>query len=117
MILWDLDKIVNHSIRGAMIKNLLLILSAGFVLVSKSTVRGSNEVYARPNAGHNGILRTLQYGHVLLAFINGLLHHCNLYLKIRKTRDSMYMDLPNLTIAPKGFFVGASDLPFSLPGW
>jgi len=95
-------------------KTLLLILSAGFVLVSKAQVV-FNEVYARPNAGHNEFFE-LYNTDTSSSPISMDCYTIVTYFEDSKDQGFYVMDLPNLTIAPKSFFVGASDLPFSYQG-
>jgi len=95
-------------------KILLITLSTGFVLVSRSQVV-FNEVYARPNPGHNEFFELYNTSTSSLP-ISMDCYTIVTYFEDSKDQGFYVMDLPNLSVAPKGFFVGASALPFSYQG-
>src|SRR4030095_550865 len=96
-------------------KNLLFITCVLFVLVTRAQVL-FNEVYTDPAAGSNEFFelyntstssspKSLDDYTIVVYFENS-----------KDDRGFYVMDLPNLSIGPKGFFVGASDLPFDYQG-
>ena len=96
-------------------KTLLLILSAGFVLVSKTQVL-FNEVYTDPAASHNEFFE-LYNTSTSSSPISLDDYTIVCYFETPKGEKGFYvMDLPNLSIPPKGYFAGASDLPFDYQG-
>lgn len=95
-------------------KILLLTLSTSFVLVSKTQVL-FNEVYTDPAASHNEFFE-LYNTSTSSSPISLDDYTIVVYFETPKDRGFYVMDLPNLTIAPKGYFVGASNLPFDYQG-
>jgi hypothetical protein len=86
-----------------------------FVLVSKTQVL-FNEVYTDPAASHNEFfeLYNTSTSSTPLSLDD---YTIVTYFETPGGAKGFYvMDLPNLSIAPKGYFVGASDLPFSYQG-
>jgi hypothetical protein len=95
-------------------KILLTTLSIGLVLVSRAQVV-FNEVYTRPGAGKNEFFE-LYNTSTSSSPISMDCYTIVTYFETTKERGFYVMDLPNLSIAPKGYFVGASDLPFNYQG-
>ncbi|HEY3249502.1 MAG TPA: hypothetical protein VGK25_00145, partial [Ignavibacteria bacterium] len=95
-------------------KTLLLITFIGLVLVSRTQVI-FNEVYTDPAAGNNEFFEL--YNTSTSSSPLSLDHYTIVtYFETPKEQGFCVMDLPNLSIAPKGYFVGASDLPFDYQG-
>jgi hypothetical protein len=91
-----------------------ILFSALFCSAAKSQVV-LNEIYADPSAGSHeffelyntnyfGLPVTLDDYTVLSYFEEG------------KTKGFYVLDLPNLSLAPKGYFVGSAALPFNYQG-
>jgi len=95
-------------------KNLLLITCVLFVLVTRAQVL-FNEVYTDPAASHNEFFE-LYNTSTSSSPISLDDYTIVVYFETTKERGFYVMDLPNLSIAPKGFFVGASNLPFDYQG-
>jgi hypothetical protein len=96
-------------------KTLLSIALIVFVLVSRSQVL-FNEVYTDPAASHNEFfeLYNTSTSSTPLSMDD---YTIVTYFETPGGQKGFYvMDLPNLTISPKGYFVGASDLPFDYQG-
>ncbi|HET9824346.1 MAG TPA: lamin tail domain-containing protein, partial [Chitinophagaceae bacterium] len=95
-------------------KILLSITVINFVLVSRSQVL-FNEVYTDPAAGNSEFFELYNTGtsSTPLSMDD---YTIVTYFETPKTKGFYVMDLPNLTIAPKGYFVGASSIPFSYQG-
>jgi hypothetical protein len=92
-------------------KIVFLITFIFIVLVSRTQVL-FNEVYTDPAAGHNEFFE-LYNSSTSSSPLSLDDYTIVTYFEIGKTQGFYVMDLPNLTISPKGYFVGASDLPFS----
>ena len=84
------------------------------MLTSKSQVL-FNEVYCEPAAGNNEFFELYNTG---TSSVPESLDNYTIvtYFETPKQKGFYVMDLPNLTIAPKGYFVGASAIPFSYQG-
>jgi hypothetical protein len=95
-------------------KNLLFITCVLFVLVSRAQVL-FNEVYTDPAASHNEFFE-LYNTSTSSSPISLDDYTIVVYFETPKDRGFYVMDLPNLSIAPKGYFVGASNLPFDYQG-
>ncbi len=95
-------------------KTLLLINFAVFVLVSRSQVL-FNEVYTDPAASHNEFFE-LYNTSTSSSPISLDDYTIVTYFESGKSAGFYVMDLPNLSISPKGYFAGASDLPFDYQG-
>src|SRR5262249_28952014 len=95
-------------------KILLIILITGSVLTSKSQVL-FNEVYCEPAATSNEFFELYNTG---TSSVPESLDNYTIvtYFETPKQKGFYVMDLPNLTIAPKGYFVGASAIPFNYQG-
>jgi type IX secretion system substrate protein len=95
-------------------KIILLIAIINFVLVSRSQVL-FNEVYCEPAAGNSEFFELYNAG--TSSTPESLDNYTIVtYFETPKQKGFFVMDLPNLTIAPKGYFVGASSIPFSYQG-
>ena len=95
-------------------KFLLLILISGSVFTSKSQVL-FNEVYCEPAAGDNEFFELYNAG--TSSTPESLDNYTIVtYFETPKTNGFYVMDLPNMTISPKGYFVGASAIPYSYQG-
>ena len=92
-------------------KILLLIAYINFVFVSKTQVV-FNEVYPSPSKSNNEFfeLYNTDTSATPMSLDNFTIVT---YYKIGNNTGFYVMDLPNLTIAPHGYFVGASAIPFS----
>jgi len=92
-------------------KILLLIAFIVFVFVSGAQVV-FNEVYPSPSNSNNEFfeLYNTSTSSSPMSLDNFTIVT---YFRIAGKTGFYVMDLPNLTIPPKGYFVGASDLPFS----
>lgn len=95
-------------------KILLIIALISSVLVSPSQVL-FNEVYSEPAAGNNEFfeLYNTSTSSTPLSLDD---YTIVTYFETPKQKGFYVMDLPNMTIAPKGYFVGASAIPFSYQG-
>jgi hypothetical protein len=95
-------------------KILLIVLITGSVLTSKSQVL-FNEVYCEPAAGSNEFFELYNTG--TSSAPESLDNYTIVtYFETPKQKGFFVMDLPNLTIANKGYFVGASAIPFNYQG-
>jgi type IX secretion system substrate protein len=95
-------------------KILLITLITGSALTSKSQVL-FNEVYCEPAAGNNEFFELYNAG---TSSVPESLDNYTIvtYFETPKGKGFYVMDLPNMTIAPKGYFVGASAIPFNYQG-
>src|SRR5258705_8676515 len=96
-------------------KTLLLITVIFFVLVSRSQVL-FNEVYTDPAASHNEFFELYNTSTSSTPLSLDDYTIVCFFEKPSGEKGFYIMDLPNLTIPPKGYFVGASDLPFDYQG-
>ena len=96
-------------------KILLLITIVGFVLVSRSQVL-FNEVYTDPAASHNEFFELYNTSTSSTPLSLDDYTIVCYFETPGGAKGFNVMDLPNLTIASKGYFVGASDLPYSYQG-
>jgi hypothetical protein len=95
-------------------KILLLIAIINIVLVSRSQVL-FNEVYCEPAAGNSEFFELYNAG--TSSSPESLDNYTIVtYFETPKEKGFFVMDLPNLTLAPKGYFVGASSIPFNYQG-
>jgi len=95
-------------------KSVLLITTVSLVLVSSGQVV-LNEVYTDPGNGKNEFFE-LYNTSVLTSPMSLDNYTIVTYFEGPGKKGFYVMDLPNLTVNPKGFFVGASALPFSYQG-
>jgi hypothetical protein len=95
-------------------KNLLFVTCVLFVLVSRAQVL-FNEVYTDPAASSNEFfeLYNTSTSSSPLSLDD---YTIVVYFETNKDKGFYVMDLPNLSIGPKGYFVGASNLPFDYQG-
>jgi hypothetical protein len=95
-------------------KILLLISIMGSVIASKSQIL-FNEVYCEPAASSNEFFELYNAG---TSSVPESLDNYTIvtYFETPKEKGFYVMDLPNLTIAPKGYFVGASAIPYDYQG-
>jgi hypothetical protein len=91
-------------------KILLSILLASSVLIAKTQVV-FNEVYPSPSNSNNEFfeLYNTSGSSTPMSLDN---YTIVTYFRISGKEGFFVMDLPNLTIAPKGYFVGASAIPY-----
>jgi hypothetical protein len=95
-------------------KNLLFVIIIFFVLVSKSQVV-LNEVYPEPANGKSEFFEL--YNTSVSGSPQSMDHYTIVTFFQTPSEEGFYvMDLPNLFVSPKGFFVGAASLPFSYQG-
>ena len=91
-----------------------ILISALFCSAAKSQVV-LNEIYADPSAGSHEffeLYNTSYFG--LPVSLDG--YTILSYFEEGKTKGFYVLDLPNLSLAPKGYFVGSAAIPFNYQG-
>jgi len=95
-------------------KNILLIQFFAIVLTSRGQVL-LNEVYTDPGAGKNEFFE-LYNGSIQLTPLSLDSYTLVTFFETSNQTGFCVMDLPNLSVNPKGYFVGSSALPFNYQG-
>ncbi len=96
-------------------KILLFITAMVFVLVSKTQIL-FNEVYTDPTKTDNEFFELYNAGTSSSPLSLDDFTIVTFFEFSSKEQGFYVMDLPNLSISPKGYFVGASNLPFNYQG-
>src|SRR6266498_337142 len=92
-------------------KKILFLITFIFIVLVSRTQVVFNEIYTDPASGHNEYFEL--YNTSTSASPLSLDDYTIVtFYEISGKQGFYVMDLPNLSISPKGYFVGASDLPF-----
>ena len=89
----------------------LLIMLATFIKVNAQAIL--NEVYAFPGGSRNEFFEFYNNGVSSASMDNYTLVT---YYESGSDKGFFVLDLPNLSVAPRGYFVGSSAIPFSYQG-